>query len=449
MTTATPSTGRPHVVILGGGFGGLAAARGLRSAPVDVTLIDRTNHHLFQPLLYQVATGLLSPSDIAAPIRFLLRRQKNTEVLLADVEAVDPVRKVVRADGGRLEVPYDFLVVATGSRHSYFAHPEWERLAPGLKTLEDAQQLLQRFLLAFEDAEKSTDPAEQRALLTFVVVGGGPTGVELAGILPEIARRDLRRDFRRIDPQQARILLLEGGPRVLPTFPQALSDRARRDLEQLGVEVRTGALVTDITPEAVAVGAERIPARTVFWAAGNAASPLVRSLGTAVDRAGRALVEPDLSLPGQPEVFVIGDAAAAPLLTKAGPPADPARPPQHVPGLGAAAEQMGTHAARMIVRTLEGQPHPPFVYRNRGELAIIGRNRAVADFGRLKFTGWFAFLTWLFVHLLLLVGFRNRVSVFLEWGYAYLTYRRGARLITDPDGTRAVRATPARPDSPR
>jgi NADH:ubiquinone reductase (H+-translocating) len=437
MTTATPSH-RPHVVIVGGGFGGLEAARGLRKAPVDVTLIDRTNHYLFQPLLYQVATGLLSPSDIAAPTRFLLRRQKNAEVLMADVESIDPVGRVVRADGGRLEVTYDYLVVAPGARHSYFGHPEWERLAPGLKTLADARELRQRFLLAFEDAEKSADPAEQKALLTFVVVGGGPTGVELAGILPEIAHRVIRTEFRRIDPAHARILLLEGGPRLLPAFPEALSERARRDLEKLGVEVRTGALVTAITPDAVSVGEERIPTRTVFWAAGNAASPLIKSLGAETDRAGRALVESDLSLPGRPEVYVIGDAAAAALLPGVDLPAGPS--PQWVPGLAAAAEQMGAHAARMIVRTLENQPHRPFTYRNRGELAIIGRNKAVANFGKLTLTGRFAFLTWLFVHLMLLVGFRNRVSVFLEWGYAYLTYRLGARLITDAETTRAARA---------
>ena len=447
--TATPAPRRPRIVIVGGGFAGLEAARGLRRSPVDVTLVDRTNHYLFQPLLYQVATGLLSPADIAAPIRFLVRRQENTEVLMADVEAIDPERRIVRADGGRLELPYDFLVVAPGARHSYFGHPEWERLAPGLKTLEDARELRQRLLVAFEEAEKSSDPAEQRALLTFAVVGAGPTGVELAGILPEIARRVIRREFRRIHPETARVLLLEGGPRVLPTFPDELSDRARRDLEEVGVEVRTGALVTGITPDAVMVGDERIPTRTVFWAAGNAASPLIRSLGTAVDRAGRALVEPDLSLPGRPEVFVTGDAAAAALLTAVDLPANSADPAsnarQYVPGLGAAAEQMGVHAARMIVRTLENQPRRPFVYRNRGTLAIIGRDKAVADFGRLRFTGRFAFLTWLFVHLMLLVGFRNRVSVFLEWGYAYLTYRFGARLITDSQALRAARKAAERP----
>ena len=447
---------RPRVVIVGGGFGGFEAARALRHAPVDVTLLDRTNHYLFQPLLYQVATGLLSPSDIAAPTRFLLRRQQNVEVLLAEVGGIDLARRTVSADAGRLELPYDYLVVATGSRHAYFGHPEWERLAPGLKTLEDAHELMQRFLLAFEDAEKSTDPAEREALLTFVIIGGGPTGVELAGILPEIAHRAIRRDFRRIDPTQARVLLLEAGPRLLPAFPEPLSSRARRDLEELGVEVRTGALVTDVTADAVSIGAERIAARTVFWAAGNAASPLIRGMGAAVDRFGRALVTPNLSLPDHPEVFVIGDAAAAPLLlteedaataataemaaTTATTATTATLPPRaFVPGLAAAAQQMGEHAALMIRRSLEGQPRRPFRYRNRGSLAIIGRNRAIADFGRFTLTGRPAFLTWLFVHLLFLVGFRNRVSVFLEWGYAYLTYRFSARLITDPDKARAAR----------
>jgi NADH dehydrogenase len=426
---------RPRVVVVGGGFGGLEAARALRAAPVDVTLFDRTNHYLFQPLLYQVATGLLSPSDIAAPIRFLLRRQRNAEVLLAEVDAIDLERRTVRADGGRLELRYDYLVFAAGARHAYFGHPEWERHATGLKTLEDARAIRQRFLLAFEEAEKSDDREEQRALLTFVVIGGGPTGVELAGVLPEIARRVLRRDFRRIDPRSARVVLLEAGPRLLPAFPEPLAARARRDLEELGVEVRTGALVTDVTADAVAIGEERIATRAVFWAAGNQASPLLRAMGVAVDRAGRALVASDLSLPGHPEVLVVGDAAAAPLLGRGDgeqvEPPDPTRARPLVPALGGAAQQMGVHAARMIERSLTNQPRRPFRYRNRGTLAIIGRNKAIADFGRFTLRGRLAFLTWLFVHLLLLVGFRNRVSVALEWGYAYLTYRLGARLITD------------------
>jgi NADH dehydrogenase len=366
------------------------------------------------------------------PTRSLLRRQRNARVLLANADRVDVGRRVVLLDGGRSEVAYDYLLVATGARHSYFGHPEWEPLAPGLKTLDDARGIRRRFLLAFEDAEKIADPAEQAALLTFVVIGAGPTGVELAGILPTLARHGFRGDFRGLDPARARVILLEAGPRVLPTFPQRLSDRARRDLEDLGVEVRTGSVVTGVTADGVAIGDERIEARTVFWAAGNAASPLIRSLGTPLDRVGRALVEPDLSLPGRPEVFVVGDAAAAAMPGKASAGTPPGRP-EYVPGLAAAANQMGAHAARMIVRTMAGQPRRPFRYRDKGSLAIIGRNRAVADFGRFRLTGFAGFLTWFFVHILYLTGFRNRLSAVVEWGYAYLTNRPGARLITEED----------------
>ena len=411
---------QPRVVIVGGGFGGLSAAQGLSAAPVDVTLIDRTNHYLFQPLLYQVATGVLSPADIALPIRVLLRKQRNASVLLAEVDRIDFTRRIVSAEDGRVEVGFDFVIVATGSRHSYFGHPEWEPMAPGLKTLEDAKQIRRRFLLALEEAEKSSDPAEQAALLTFVIIGGGPTGVELAGILPGIASKGFRRDFRRIDPRRVRVVLLEGGPRLLPTFPEALSARAFRDLEELGVQCRTSAMVTRVTSQGIFVGDEFIPARTVFWAAGNAASPLIRAMGIAIDRAGRAVVTPDLSVPDQPNVFVIGDAAAVPMLETGG----------LVPGLAAAANQMGDQTARNIIRTIRGLPRQPFRYRNFGSLAVIGRGRAVADFGRVRLTGPFAFFTWLFVHILYLAGFRNRISVLLEWTYAYLTYRPGARLIS-------------------
>jgi NADH dehydrogenase len=404
-------------VIVGGGFGGLSAARALRRAPVDITLLDRTNHYLFQPLLYQVATGVLSPADIAMPLRVLLRSQPNARVLLADVTSIDLSGRTVSADEGRLRIPYDYLVVATGSRHSYFAHPEWEALAPGLKTLDDAREIRRRFLLALERAEKSSDPVEQDALLTFVIVGGGPTGVELAGILPTLAREGFRRDFRRIDPSDVRVLLLEGGPRLLSAFPDALSAHAYQDLQELGVQCRTGTIVTRVTPDAVYIGDERIATRTIFWAAGNAASPLIRAMKVPTDRAGRAIVEHDLSVPNHPNVFVVGDAAAV----------------EGVPGLAAAANQMGDHAAAMIARTLKGQPRFPFRYRDKGSLAVIGRGRAVADFGRLRFTGVFAFLTWLFVHLLYLAGFRNRLAVMLEWGYAYFTYRPSARLITEDD----------------
>ena len=411
---------RPRVVIVGGGFGGLSAARALRGAPVDVTLIDRRNHYLFQPLLYQVATGVLSPADIAMPLRVLLRSNRNVTVLLGDVGAIDLAARVVSADEGRLRVPFDYLVVATGSRHSYFAHPEWERLAPGLKTLDDAREIRRRFLLALEDAEKSDDPAERAALLTFVIVGGGPTGVELAGILPTLARRGFSRDFRRIDPATVRVVLVEGGPRLLASFPEALSARALRDLRELGVECRTSAIVTGVTADAVSVGDERIATRTVLWAAGNAASPLIGVLGAPMDRAGRALVAPDLSIPDHPHVFVAGDAAAL----------------DGVPGLAAAANQMGEHAARMIARSLRGEPREPFRYHDKGSMAVIERGRAVADFGRVHFTGVFAFLTWLFVHLLYLAGFRNRLAVMLEWGYSYLTYGPTARLITEQDAGR-------------
>jgi NADH dehydrogenase len=407
----------PRVVIVGGGFGGLTAARALRRAPVDITLIDRRNHYLFQPLLYQVATGVLSPADIAMPLRVLLRRQRNATVLLGDVSAIDLHTRFVSADAGRLRVPFDYLIVATGSRHSYFNHPEWEPMAPGLKTLDDAREIRRRFLLALEEAEKTTDAAERDALLTFVIVGGGPTGVELAGVLPTLARKGFRRDFRRLDPDRVRVLLLEGGSRLLATFPEALSVRALRDLRELGVECRTGAIVTRVAPDAVYIGDERITTRTVLWAAGNAASPLVRAMGVATDRAGRAIVLHDLSVPDHPHVFVVGDAAAVP----------------GVPGLAAAANQMGEHAATTIVGMLNDQPRESFRYRDKGSMAVIGRGRAVADFGRVHFTGVFAFLTWLFVHLLYLAGFRNRLAVMLEWGYSYFTYGPSARLITEED----------------
>jgi NADH:ubiquinone reductase (H+-translocating) len=433
---------RPRVVIVGAGFGGLSSAKALSRAPVEITLIDRTNHHLFQPLLYQVAGGLLSPSDVAIATRFLLRKQANVFVRMAEVTAIDLDRRVITEDDGLTEVPYDYLIVATGARHSYFGHPEWEPLAPGLKTLDDARELRHRFLLALEEAEKATDPAVQQALLTIVVVGGGPTGVELAGLLPTIIRRGIRDDYRRIDPAAVRVILLEGGPRLLPAFPEQLSTRAVRDLERLGVEVRTDALVTKLTPDAVYIGEERIVSRTVFWAAGNAASPLVKLMGIETDKQGRALVSPDLSVPRRPEVFVIGDAAAVPLNpADAGPSTGPGEPPKYVPGLAAAANQMGEHAAAMISRALEGQPRGealepprrPFRYRDKGAMAIIGRNKAIADFGWLRLTGRTAFFTWVFVHLLYLAGFRNRLSVALEWGYAYFTHRPGARLVTDSE----------------
>jgi NADH dehydrogenase len=419
-------------VIVGGGFGGLSAARRLADAAVDVTLIDRTNHYLFQPLLYQVAAGVLSPADIAVPTRFLLRKAPNVTVLLGDVARVDVEGQQVIAERGGLRLDYDYLIVATGARHSYFNHPEWEPLAPGLKTLDDARQIRRRFLFAFEEAERSSDGSDQGALMTFVIIGGGPTGVELAGILPTIASKGLRRDFRRIDPARVRVILVEGGPRMLPSFPEDLSQRARRDLEELGVQCRTGAKVTRVTREAVYVGEERIPTRTVFWAAGNAASPLIATLAGPTDNSGRLLVRADLTVPGRSNVFVVGDAAAVEMAS--GTPAPSAGAQQrYVPGLAAAANQMGDHAARMVLRSIGGEPLEPFVYRDKGSLAVIGRGKALADFGRLRFTGRVAFLLWLFVHLLYLAGFRNRVSVALDWAYAYFTYRPGARLLTEED----------------
>jgi NADH dehydrogenase len=429
---------RPHVVIIGGGFGGLYAARRLRRAPVTVTLLDRTNHHLFQPLLYQVATATLSPADVAQPIRFLLRGQPNTAVLLAEVARIGVHERVVHLTGGGT-VPYDYLIVATGARHSYFGHPEWEDDAPGLKTLDDALEIRRRFLMAFENAEQSADPEERQEWLTFVIVGAGPTGVELAGILPDIAKHGMRDDFRNADPARVRVVLLEGGPRVLPTYSEQSSARAHADLVELGVDVRLNAMVTGIEREGVQVGEHFIPARTVFWGAGNVASPLAKSLGVPLDKAGRVEVGPDLTIPGHPEVFVVGDLAAV-------------RQPDGslVPGVAPAAMQEGRCAADNIRRAVRGEPPRPFRYVNKGDLATIGRNRAVAEFGELRFGGLVAWLLWLFVHILYLAGFRNRASVLIEWAYAYFTYRRGARLITSaeaghmPEPSVAKRALPPR-----
>ncbi len=407
----------PHVVIVGGGFGGLHAARSLARAAVRVTLVDRHNYHLFQPLLYQVATAGLSPGDIASPIRWILRRQRNLQVLLASVEGIDPARQVLRLDQGE-DIAYDFLILAAGSAHSYFGHDEWEKPAPGLKTLDDALRVRRRMLLAFERAERAADPAERRRLLTFAVVGGGPTGVELAGAVAEIARHTLKQEFRAIEPGTARIVLIEAGPRILPSFPESLQEASERSLARLGVEVWKNKPVTGISECVVEFESEHLAAGTVLWAAGVAASPLGRALGVPLDRVGRVIVEKDLSIPGHAEVFVVGDLAH---LEQDG---------TLLPGVAQVAMQQGRRAARNILRTLEGRETQTFRYRDYGNMATIGRAAAVADFGWLRLSGWVAWMAWLLVHIMKLVGFRNRVGVLIQWAWAYLTYQRSVRLIT-------------------
>ncbi len=415
------TAGRSRVVIVGAGFGGLAAARALADAPVQLTVVDRRNHHLFQPLLYQVATAALSPGDIAYPIRSVLRHQANASVILADVVGIDVARREVRLADGSL--PYDFLIVAAGAGHAYFGHDAWEKDAPGLKTLEDALEIRRRILLAFETAERESDPAVRRDLLTFVIVGGGPTGVELAGAIAEISRHVIVSDFRSIDPREARIVLVEAGPRLLPAMLPASSETAAATLARLGVEVRVGTPVTDVDARGVSVGGERLGARTVVWAAGVAASPLARSLGVPLDRAGRVPVESDLSIPGHPEVFVIGDLSVYTHQT--------GRP---LPGLSPVAMQQGRAAARSIRATLAGRPRHRFHYVDKGTMAVIGRSEAVAEIAGLRFSGLVAWLLWCFVHIFYLIGFRNRAIVMMEWAWAYLTYQRGARLITGAVG---------------
>ena len=415
----------PGVVIVGGGFGGLHAAQSLSRASVEVTLLDRRNFHLFQPLLYQVATGALSPANIAAPLRAVLKRQRNTRVLMAEVVDLDPSRRRLKLADGELD--YDTLIVATGSRHHYFGSPHWEPLAPGLKTIEDATEIRRRVLSAFELAEREPESQKREAWLTFVVVGAGPTGVELAGALAEISRDTLKRDFRAIDPQKARILLLEGSDRVLPTYPPTLSTKARRSLLRLGVSVITGAMVSDVTAGSVTFRregkAETVPARTVLWAAGVQASPFAQALaaatGAPLDKIGRLIVEPDLSLPGHPEILVIGDLAH--FSHQSGSP---------LAGVAPVARQQGEYVARLIEARLAGKTHPPFRYRDRGSMATIGRGAAVADLGFVRFSGFLAWLVWLFVHLLYIVEFSNRVLVLLQWSWNYFTRNRAARLIT-------------------
>jgi NADH dehydrogenase len=411
-------TAEAHVVIVGAGFAGLAAARALRAAPVRVTVIDRHNHHVFQPLLYQVATAGLSPAEIAAPIRWILRRQRNVRVLLAEVARVDPPARQVILTGDEV-VAYDALVLATGVTHAYFGHDEWAARAPGLKTLDDAVAIRRRVLLAFERAEREADPARQRDLLTFVVIGGGPTGVEMAGAIAEIARQAMRDEFDAITPQTARVLLLEGGPTILATYREPLRESARQALAGLGVEVRERSIVTGLDAQTVHLGDERISAGTVVWAAGVQASPLGRTLGAPVDRLGRVEVSPDLSVPGHPELFVAGD-----LMVRPGADGQP------IPGVAQAAMQAGRAAAANVLRVLGGKPTAPFTYRDPGSMATIGRARAIADLGWITLTGYPAWLAWLFLHLVFLIGFKNRLVVLVQWLTAYVTRQRGVRLIT-------------------
>ena len=410
----------PRVVIVGGGFGGLYAARALRRAPVEVTVVDRRNHHVFQPLLYQVAMAALSPGDIASPIRWILRRQKNADVILAEATGFDlAANRLILKDG---VLDYDYLIVASGATHAYFGHDDWRRTAPGLKTLEDALEIRRRVLIAFERAEREMDPARRAAELTFLVIGGGPTGVEMAGALAEISRHSLARDFRHFDPGSARIVLIEGGPAILSAFPEDLQQAAMKDLQRLGVTVRTNSIVTNVSPGVVSIGSETIQAETVLWAAGVSASPLGAALGAPLDRAGRVKVLPDLTIPGAPNVFVIGD-----LANLAG---DDGRP---LPGVAQVAIQMGKHAVHNILRAIEHQPLRPFHYHDLGNMATIGRASAIADFGRFRLSGLLAWLAWLFVHILNLIGFRNRLVVLVQWAWAYFTYQRGIRLIAGGD----------------
>lgn len=420
----------PRVVIVGGGFGGLSAARALGGAPVEVTLVDRRNHHVFQPLLYQVATALLSPGDIAAPIRWILRKHRNIRVLMAEVARVDvEARALVLTDGGT--IPYDYAIIAPGASHAYFGHDEWAPIAHGLKSLDDALAIRRRMLTAFERAEREVDHDARDRLLTFVIVGAGPTGVELAGTLAEMARRSIREEFRNIVTQRTRIVLVDAGPTILASFPEKLQQVARQSLLRLGVEVVENTPVSAIDADGVQIGDHFLRAGTVVWAAGVAASPLVATLGVPVDRAGRVIVGPDLSVPGHPEVFVVGDAASF---------QQDGRP---LPGVAQVAMQGAAHVARAIRARMAGKPTTTFRYRNYGSMAIVGRGSAVADFGWLRLTGFIAWMGWLFLHIAQLIGFRNRASVFMQWAAAYVTRQRSVRLITDarPGGESSNRPT--------
>lgn len=424
-TSSKENASLPVVVIIGGGFGGLSAVKALKDAPVKVILIDRSNHHLFQPLLYQVATAGLSPADIAQPIRAILRDQENVTVVLDEVKEIKPdTREVVTDD---LTFRYDYLIVAAGARHHYFGNDGWEKYAPGLKSLEDAVEIRRRVLVAFEVAEKAETDEERREATTFVVVGAGPTGVEMAGAISELARFTLRKDFRRIDPAIARVILVEAGPRVLPSFAPELSESALRQLEKLKVEVRLNSAVTRLAEGEVDINDEAIPTRTVVWAAGNKASKLAAMLGGEVDRQGRVKVNPDLTIPGHPEIQAIGDMVTATF--------DDGKP---VPGVSPAAMQAGVHAAKNIERMIKGEKPKDWNYFDKGSMATIGRNAAVADIGPFKFSGLLAWFAWVFVHLLFLIGFRNRSAVFLQWIWAYFTYGKGARLISGPLGKHGV-----------
>lgn len=420
-SAAARSNEKPHVVIIGAGFGGLSAAKALAGEDVCVTVIDRRNHHLFQPLLYQVATAALSPAQVAAPIRSILRKQQNATILLGEVVGVDANKREVRLAGDHApRIPFDYLVIATGARHSYFGHDEWQEYAVGLKSLEDATEIRRRILIAFEKAEAECDPIERRRQLSFAIIGAGPTGVEIAGAIAEISRHALASDFRNIDPRSTRVVLIEAGPRVLPAFPESLSLDAKARLESLGVEVRLGAPVTACDKDGVIVGDERVPARTIIWAAGVAASPAALWLGAPADRAGRAIVGPDLSVAGQERIFVIGDTASA-----KGPDGKP------LPGLAPVAKQQGEYVARVIASRVAGRASAtPFVYRSFGNLATIGRAAAIADLGRVRLTGLAAWLMWSIAHIFFLIGFRNRVTVTMDWLWSYITFERGARLIT-------------------